>query len=193
LQLPNLYLLADPLSEAPFRGAIRIENPPRLLRGELIPEEPIQVLRAMGGKLTDLIWTTWAGVFLISDRVREMLESAQVTGWATYPVVVFDANGAAVPSYHGFAVTGRCGLFDPERSQLVTKPPPTPRGRPALVRRGLCFDHSTWDGSDVFCSADEGSTIVVCADRARKLLAKHRVTNVRWQKLSDFEVLLKAL
>jgi len=189
----DLSLLQDPLSAAPFRGKMDAESPHRLLRGELQPLRAVQVTRAMGGKLTDLIWTTWAGVFLISGRVRELMQHNKVSGWTTYAVQVFDADGTEIEGYHGFAVTGRCGPFDPDRSELVTKPPPTPQGRPALFRRGLVFDLDTWDGSDVFCPSIEGYKHVICVDRVRKLLAREKVTNVRWERLSEYEVLVKTL
>jgi hypothetical protein len=185
----NLFRLTDILANPPFRGEMSIEKPFRLLRGELSPAAPVRVKHAMGGKPGDLIWTTWAAVFLIAERVRKLLEDAHVTGWKTYPVEVTDRQKAIVPGYHGFAVTGRCGAFDPSKSQIVIKPAPVPRGRASPFRRGLYFDPATWDGSDVFCS-DDGSGTVVVTPRVQELFRRNKLTNVRFQRLTDFEVLV---
>jgi hypothetical protein len=116
-----------------------------------------------------------------------LLKNERVTGWRTYPVEVTDRQGAVIPAYRGFAVTGRCGPFDSSKSQMIIKPPPVPRGRPAPYRRGLYFDPTTWDGSDVFCS-ENGWLFVVVTQRVQELFRRHKVTNVRFQRLVDVEI-----
>ena len=182
----NLFDLTDPLANPPFRGKVLAEQPFQLLRAEISPSRSVRVEHAMGGRPRDLIWTTFAVVFLISERVRELLESAEVTGWKTFPFEVTDRVRSSVPGYHGFAVTGRCGPFDPSKSQMVIKPPPVPRGRAAPYRKGLYFDPGTWDGSDVFCSEDGSGTVVV-TQRVQELFQRHKVTNVRFKRLVDVE------
>lgn len=185
----SVFKLSDPVANPPFRGKLLFEKPFRLLRAELSPPEPVRVEHAMGGKPQDLIWTTWAAVFLISDRVRELLEGAHVTGWKTYPVEVTDRQGAIIPGYHGFAATGRCGPIDPSRSELYLKPPPVPQGKACWHRKGLFFEPSSWDGSDVFCPSD-GSGFIFLLDRVKRLLEKAKVRNVKFKKLVDYEVLV---
>lgn len=182
----NLFDLKDPLSNPPFRGKVLTDQPAVLLRAEYSPAEPVRVEHAMGGRPFDLIWTTYAALFLVSDRVRVLLENEGITGWRTYPVEVTDRGGVLIPGYHGFAVTGRCGPFDPSRSQMIIKPAPVPRGRAAPYRRGLFFDPSTWDGSDVFCS-ENGWLFVVVTQRVRDLFQRQKVRNVRFQRLVDVE------
>lgn len=143
----------------------------------------------MGGRPQDFIWTTWAGVFLISDRVRQLLEEEQITGWLTYAVELTDRQEGALSGYFGFAVTGRCGPFLPKKSEVVIKPPPVPGGRSAAHRRGLFFDPSTWDGSDIFCSED-GTGFVVATKRVVELVDRSRITNVAFETLADYETLI---
>lgn len=139
-----------------------------------------------GGRPSDLIWTTFAGLFLVSDRLRELLESEGITGWKTYPVEVTDRSGEVYPGYHGLAVTGRCGPFDLSKSQMIIKPPPVSQGRAAPYHRGLFFDPATWDGSDVFCS-ENGWLSVIVTRKVHDLARRHKVRNVEFARLIDYE------
>jgi hypothetical protein len=140
----------------------------------------------MGGKPSDFIWTTLAIPKLVSDRVVGLLRAEDVTGWSLYPVRVVGKNGLEIQGFHGLAVVGRCGPFDGSKSQMIIKPPPVPRGRPAPYRKGLYFDPVTWDGSDVFCSEDGSGTVVVTR-RVHELFRRHKVTNVYLESLVDVE------
>lgn len=182
----ELYRLSDPLSNPPFRGDALTDQPAELLRAECSPAEPVRVAHAMGGRPFDLIWTTYAGLFLISSRVRDLLENEGITGWRTYPVEVTGRQGAVIPGYHGFAVTGRCGPFDLSKSQMIIKPPPVPRGRAAPYHRGLFFEPSTWDGSDVFCSENGWLTVIVTR-KVHDLFRRYKVRNVEFERLIDYE------
>jgi hypothetical protein len=186
--IDHLFLITDPLSNAPFRGKLLAEAPVRLLRGELSTSRPVRVEHAMGGQLKDVIWTTWAGVFLVEQRVCDLLRRSGISGWTTYEVEVTDQRGLPVSGYSGFAVTGRCGPIDHPRAELFLKASPVPHGKATWFRKGLFLEPDSWDGSDLFCP-DDTSTFVVATERTRRLLEKSKVRNLSFKALSAYEVM----
>lgn len=120
-----------------------------LKKGELNPPVPVPY-RYAGGKTIpeDFIWTATSG-FIISDRIRELFVSCNFTGWKTYPISLYGKGGNLIDGYHGFAVTGRVGEIDFSRSKIVSIPPIVV-GKPNIVKMGIYFDESSWDGNDFF-------------------------------------------
>jgi hypothetical protein len=157
-----------------------------LMTGEVVPAEPIVFRHYMGGAAPkDLIATGYPGLVLLSDRVLSCLREHGFTGWSTFPVRVEGKKRVMVEGYHGFVVTGRCGPFDTSRSQLVTKDPLVPGGRSYQMKRGLYFDPATWDGSDIFSPPKTAYWIVT--DRVREALQKAKFTNLKVERLSEYE------
>lgn len=65
-------------------------------------------------------------VFLISDRFRSVLEANEVSGWKSYPVVIYGKKGERILGYSGFSIIGRGGAIEgshnPEWSMLSKQP-----------------------------------------------------------------------
>jgi hypothetical protein len=150
----QFYSLYDPLANRPFRldpeDSVSKEMAWQLSRSELMPDQPIRFLVAMGGQPAPLLWSRLTPLICVHQHVIEMLSQHNFTGWATYPVEVYSRKGVPIPDYHGFAVIGRGGKRDIGRSKLVTKPPPVEGGKPYQVYLGLYFYPEQWDGSDFF-------------------------------------------
>jgi hypothetical protein len=130
------------------KGETRMDNDAlwKLIQGEWIPPVPVLYRYHMGASPSDLIATTVPGRYLLSNRILEVLKSARITGWSTYPIRILGRNGDELGGYHGFSVLGRAGLPDESRYQVVGV---FPRG--GFVRvRGLTVNEKTWDGRDVF-------------------------------------------
>src|SRR4030067_3202525 len=91
MDFSQMYLMG----EAFLRGVLRVEaiqdipDPFTLLRAEFRPKERVVFRRAMGGAPADLIGTTHAALFLVSDKVKSALETHAVTGWTTYPIEIY--------------------------------------------------------------------------------------------------------
>jgi hypothetical protein len=113
-----------------------------------------------------------------------LLAAQAITGWATYAVEVYDRKGHLLPGYHGFAITGPECRQDRSRSEIVSKPPPVPSGRGHQVYRGLFFDESQWDGSDLFWV--EGMTVATQA--VYSAFRKAKVSNARFTRLTEVEI-----
>ena len=188
----KIFELADPLTVEPFRLRSRLPANAKaegidvelLSQGKSQIVKPIQFDAAQGRKATDFLWTQLIKPVCVSDRVIRILEEYDVTGWSTYPVQVFDAEGVLHDSYHGLVVTGAVCEADYTRSAIVTKPSPTPRGKSYDVYRGLYFDEDQWDGSDMFWVG--GVRVVV--DKVRTLFERHRIENVRFTPLAEREI-----
>lgn len=166
-----------------FEAVGGIEDPDKLLRGELRPRHPIEFQPESGSKARDLIGETYATLQFVSEAFINALLEERVTGWGTYPVRLYDKAGLELPGYHGLAVTGRAGPIDHSKSRIELDPPAVPTGHPTYVERGIYFDHETWDGSDVFIP--EGTRAVCVVERVKRALEKRKLTNLHFTPLSE--------
>jgi len=114
----------------------------------------------------------------------DVLSQHSFKGWSVYPVEVYGRKGEPIPDYYGFAITGRGGEVDISRSQLVTKPAPTERGRPYQVYLGMYFHPEQWDGSDLFFV--NGHRVV--QERVVKAFKRAKISNVQFISLPDVEL-----
>jgi hypothetical protein len=163
----------------------RIDNPFALARGEARPTRPLKFVPAEGRVPHDFIGTTNASVHLVSAKLQDVLDEHGFTGWTTFPVMVIDDDGAELPGYAGLAVTGRCGPIDDRLSERITLPPHFGGGPERRGLRGIYFRPDSWDGSDLFAPKDSASVYVV--ERVKDALAAAGVTNVQFERLSEFE------
>lgn len=181
--------MSDPLSNSAFRGdvddvALYTEMEQAYL-GEELPSKVPCIRHSMGRKLCDFIWVSL--VPIIHQRVVDLLTLGGVTGWATYPVQVFDQQGEPAPGYHGLRITGRCQsmYLDAAHSRIVYEE--LPGGRFPYYQ-GLYIPIETWDRSDMFTSSDHKTAYVVVTEKVRVLFAKAKVTNVRLYPVSEVRV-----
>lgn len=128
---------------------------------------------------------TSVALHLLSPRVLEVLDKANVSGWTTCPADVYGALGGRLEGYGGLAVTGRCGPIGNELSQRVVLPPPSPCGRRVLGWRGLYFEPGTWDGSDIFLA--EGTAFVFVVERVKDLIEGAQLSNFAFRPLTSIE------
>jgi hypothetical protein len=185
--IPAFYRMSDPLSNSAFRGDVDDVATYREMevakRGEGHPSRVPVIHHSMGRKLCDFIWVSL--VPIIHQRVVDLLTLGGVTGWATYPVQVFDREGVPVPGYHGLSITGRCeSIFvDRKRAEVVYRD--LPGGRFPYYK-GLHLTTESWDGSDVFTAADGKTGHIVVTEKVRDLFAKARVTNVEISPILEY-------
>ena len=164
----KLYKWTDPLSTRPFRLRDRLAvgtlggNKDQLqAQGKFSLGKPIQFDAVSGGHATDVLWSQMVKLFCVSEWLIRLLEENGITGWSTYPVEVYDRKGNSLPDYHGFAITGGTCDQDYERSLMVEKMLPSGKKKGKYFR-GVYFDESQWDGSDMFwVGRGRGVSIVV--------------------------------
>lgn len=176
------------ISEGFTRGALRVRlsledvDPFALTRGEHIPTEPLKCECDEGSRPLDLIGTTSAVLYVVSDRVTEALHENGFTGWSTYPVEI-GCMGTKIRGYQGFAAVGRCG---PARHEDVVLPPLGPGGEAVQGWRGLYFDPATWDGSDIF--SPDSTAFVVVTDDVKRALEELDVENFEFEVITEWEL-----
>lgn len=192
LDYSTLFELSDPMAIEPFRLRSRLPSDSsqggldldRLSQGAIQVSDPIQFDVAQGSGICDFLWTQLVTPVCISKRVVRLLQKSDVSGWSTYPVEVIDDKGRLLADYHGLVVSGAICLADYTRSNVVTKPPPAPRGRSYDVYRGLYFDADEWDGSDMFWVG----RVRVVVEKVKKIFEQNDVKNVCFTRLSEREI-----
>ena len=186
----RLYELGDPVANRPYRGGFDHDAAFELSRGETTVRRPVEVTWAMGASAPgDVIWTTSAHPLIVSSRVVSLLHTSKLTGWKTYPVVVFDKQGRKRPGYVGLAVIGRCGRIKLAKSHVIVQKYPAGYF-PHFI--GHFFDTSSWDGSD-FCvdrpdSRGKSSMTRIVTEEVVALLQRNRISNVLCERLTEVSV-----
>lgn len=182
--------LHDPLASRPLRLSdkgysdwLTKKQAIELFRGRLKLDTPLRLGAYRGGQATDFLWSGLIPLVCISARVVELFRVNNITGWTTYPVEVFGRKGEPLPGYHGFAVTGSECRRDRSRSQILTKQA-VPGGEPFQVYKGLYFDESDWDGSDIFIVFN----FIIVTEKVRRILKREKIKNVKLTPLQDVEL-----
>jgi hypothetical protein len=188
----ELYRMEDPFATQPVRlkpsPGVELDRNVAvgLLRGNIIPQPPLRLQRAAGGRFTDFMWCTFTPILVISQRLVELLAAHGFSGWRIYDVEASDKSDQIKHSYHGFAITGRAGGHDLRRVELVEKPPITPKGIPYRVLKGIYFEEDAWDGSD-FCLMDENTSCIVTS-KVVQAFGRAKIRNVHFTQLTQVEV-----
>lgn len=116
---------------------------------------------------------------IVSDRVISILEDNGITGWKTYPIILYDKHGNRLDGYNGFYVDvmdGKDLSFELPKYKYDKS---TEKLKCIVVKRGW-LDITNWDGRD-FTRA-ERATIVT--ERVVNLFKKEKVTGISFIKYS---------
>ena len=107
---------------------------------------------------------------VVSDRLKDILEKNQVTGWKIYPIVIYDKKENLITGYNGFSITGRGGHFEHSDMPGWTDKKPWK------------YNLSNWDGSDMFFIG--GWSIVT--ERVKILLESEKIDKAEFRPFSEF-------
>ena len=186
-------MIGETHSNQPFRGKIEDFDlaEPEISRGEKEVHKAVPVKHSMGGKsLSDIIWTTNAFPFIVSERIIDLFKSNGITGWKSYDVNIFSKNNQLIDQkYYGLIITGRCGYQDNSQSSIVmdkfgitTEP----------HAKGFYFKDNYWDGTDLFmCKTDENGESTMfrfCSQKVADLIKKEKIKNLSLKKTTDFSL-----
>lgn len=164
------------------RNPLPVEN---LLGGSYEPKGPLRFESHLGRKPCDLMATGYAGLYLISEQLYKLLVNGGFTGWKIYSVEVFRRNGELLPGYFGWSITGRCGSIDESKSASIITYPKHSRGRSVKMLKGLVFDPSSWDGSDIFLSHG-GGRYPFCTHRVARAIKDSAISNVNQIRSNEY-------
>lgn len=156
----------------------------KVFRSELIPNDVVECMPSLGSRTFDFLNSGYAGLYIVSKRILELFKNNAITGWSSIPVRI---KGYESYEYYLLTVTGKCSAIDYEKCESFIKDPITPTGKPLEAKRGLYFDLSSWDGSDVF--TPEKSMFTFVTGKVEKLLSKNKATNVIIENITKFELL----
>ena len=163
-----------------------------LARAEWTPPGILHFKHDAGTKPCDFIDTGFASLYLVSQRVVDLLGEHGLTGWRTFKVSVTDRQKRKAPFIHGFQVHGRCGPIDTSKSPRFVELGVN-RVSKFLMQRGWVFDLDTWDGSDIF--VPERMDEKICGhyfvtQRLKDIFEKAKVSNVSFKRITEFAVTL---
>lgn len=166
--LNNYFYIASELGEKSIKIRPSIEyNTLKIIDSDtpLIKSNVFSIAR--GVKWYDFIQFSNCFSFAISKKVKQLLESNQVTGWSCFPIVI-EGKGRN-KEYFVFQTLGKAGpilnleavnRYEADHSE---------------------FDLSTWDGSDFFNLKD--TLISACTLRVKELLESAKLTNLEIRPL----------
>ena len=144
----------------------------QLAFGDHYPEYiqfPIVFYQEDGKRMRDVLDMRSVGFFVISDRMKSILEENGFTGWKTYPVRLYDKKKNLISGYSGFTVTGKGGrVYYPLNEAW----------NPVLGWNPAC-----WDGSDFFHF--ENTRHIIITERVMKVLKKHKIDAIDMEPLED--------
>jgi hypothetical protein len=146
---------------------------------------PVVFKQEYGNKLQDILDTGWPSLYLISDKMKTILEDSDLTGWETFAVKVLDKKGQEIQGYHGLSITGRCGKIDYNKSEIIERQL-VPNGPLVKYYKGLHVDLDKWDGKDFFIP--EKYFGIMTTQRAAETLKKNKLTNIKFENLSEIEM-----
>jgi hypothetical protein len=158
----------------------------RLIMGEFDSIQfPVTFKQEYGKRMHDVLDTGHAGLYLISDHMKSILEDEGMTGWKIFPVRLLDKKDNELDGYQGFSVMGRCGPIDVSKSEIIQKRL-VPNGPLCTYYRGLYIGLEQWDGSDFFLPKHNyGITITA---KAAEVIKSNKLTNIRLTNLADIEI-----
>lgn len=144
------------------------------------------VFEQVGGKNAhDFILAGFSFIYLISNKVKNILLENGFTGWREQKVEIYTKYKKQITGYSGLAVVGRCGPILNELSVKKEVDPPVSFGNSYEAYLGLYFDEKTWDGSDIF--SPEGKHNIFVTEELKHILMKNNVSNIDFIPISDVE------
>ncbi|MCH7399987.1 hypothetical protein MM236_18475 [Belliella sp. DSM 107340] len=147
---------------------------------------PIAFKHVSGKNYCDLMGSGWGILYLISDRMKHLLEKERLTGWKCFPIEIVDKNGKKIQEvYHGFSIVGRSGSIIYKKSDVIEKQL-VPNGPLSKYYKGIHPEMETWDGSDFFLPKNHWGTMVT--QKAKDIMVKNKLTNIMLQNLAEIEV-----
>jgi len=119
---------------------------------------------------------------VVTDRAREILQDAKLTGFIVNRAEVVKAParpaGSTLPKVWEFVAVGRGGLAD-KKSGIVKLRECAECGlvEYSAFKSGIIVDTTAYDGSDFFTVAEYPKYVLV-SERAKAVIETHRLTNV---------------
>ena len=151
---------------------------------------PVLFKQQYGSKFTDILGAGWPSLYLISDRMKKILEENKLTGWKSYPIKLYDKKNDEITGYNGFSVTGQCDPIDYSNSDIIEKSR-VPGGPLVEFYKGMYIDLGKWDGTDFFSPLRDYGLFTT--RKAAEILTNNKITNLRLTDVVDIEINIKTV
>ncbi len=170
-------------------NSIKVNDHDKLIEGKYDEIDfPVIFKQEYGKNLKDILDTGWPSLYLISDKMKTILEENLLTGWKTFPIKLYDKHDCEIPQYYGFSVVGRCGPTNYENSDIIEKRK-VPTGPLCQYYKGVSFD--AWDGNDFFIP--KNTMHIFITKKVAEVLRKNKITNIELTNLSEIEIDVRAV
>lgn len=189
MKIKNFFAVRSKLLSSTFKAppiGLEIDNDINLVEGNYERINfPVIFKQSCGKNLTDILDTEYISLYLISDRMKRILEKNKLTGWKIYPIKLYDNKEKEIFGYHGFSVTGHCGAIDYKKSEIIEKRR-IPTGPICKFYKGLHIGLDQWNETDFFIP--ENILEIIITKRAAEVLKNEKITNMDLENLSDYEI-----
>jgi len=137
----------------------------------------VERLEVVGGRNNpDFLGGGHSPLTLVSERFVAAADACHLSGWASYSIELIGKLPPTPKRYSGLRIHGRCGPIDDGRSARVLAQTP-PSGAMMISYRGLYFDESAWDGTDLFVPTLK-HTFLFCTEKAAKCFRQAHLTGM---------------
>ena len=80
---------------------------------------PAVFIHYRGRRWEDILGVGWPTLYVISEKIKNIFEKNNLTGWKTFPVEVLNKRKKKMEGYYGMSITGKCGPVDDSKSEIV--------------------------------------------------------------------------
>jgi hypothetical protein len=197
IEMSNFYKFGDGYLKSTFQA--ELVDPPEFLPDSKNDRRrlkwgdyegidfPVVFRHVYGRTLKDILGTGSISFYLISDRMKIVLEQNNLSGWKTFPIKLFGKKGEEISGYNGFSITGRGGSVDYTSGKMFEKSVNPEFGFKRIkYYKGITVDLSKWDGSDFF--KPDNSNGVIVTEKAANAMKESLLTNIVLTNLMDVEI-----
>ena len=145
---------------------------------------PVTFKQEYGKKWADILDTGWPSLYLISDRVKRILEENKLTRRQTFSIKLYDKKDNEILGYHGFSVTGKSAQKDYSKSVIIEKQ--YAQNAPICkFYKGFHIDLESWDKMDFFIP--ETTIHIIITKKTAEILKKNKITNLCIESIDEYE------
>lgn len=159
------------------------------LRGECKVDIPFEFKRNVGSTLYDHVLGGDVCLQLFNNCFFDSLQKNGVSGYNSVPTVINLKE--KITDYSCLQVLGRASGEDLTNGEILNKGSRVQGGPALIVKKGIYFDYSSWDGSDIFLL--EGKAYVFVTEKVKDIISDLQLSNVRMISTDEIERDIEAL
>src|SRR5262245_57966928 len=97
----NVQVQAQTIDLEVDENAVSLSDHSKLIKGQYDGIDfPVIFKQKYGKKFNDILDTGWPSLYLISDRLKGILEENSLTGWQIFPIKLYNKKGNEIFGYY---------------------------------------------------------------------------------------------